>query len=89
MVNDKVGPSQFKKLSFLSKDDNPQKLDNRVMELFKELGRLCRNGIRQTRKLRKPQTQTIIKLIVTQDKGARAMCKIARIFFYLASSTLI
>lgn len=47
MVNDKVGPSQFKKLSFPSKDDNPQKLDNRVKELFKELGRL-RHGIQQT-----------------------------------------
>lgn len=35
MVNDKVGPSQFRKLRFSSKDDNPQKLDNRVKELFK------------------------------------------------------
>lgn len=45
MVNDKVGPSQFRKLRFPSKDDNPQKLDNRVKELFKEL--VC-HGIWQT-----------------------------------------
>lgn len=60
MVNDKVGPSQFRKLRFPSKDDNPQKLDNRVKELFKELGRLSRYMTNSLRKL----MRMIINLIV-------------------------
>lgn len=80
MVNDEVGSSQFRKLRFPSKDDNPQKLDNRVKELFKELGRLSRYMTNSLRKL----TRMIINLIVTRTQGVSPRdIKLACFYFTL------
>ena len=80
MVNElaKLAQTNLESYTFPpSKDDNPQKLDNRVKELFKEHSRLSRYMTNSLRKL----TQMIINLIVTRARGVSARCKVSVFLF--------